>query len=166
MCSPTSFTLHKKGPFTTSGRPARKAILASAIGINRQAGMRQKNILSNLMVKSKSSRQPETVGPKESSSRHFEKPMIWNHSVFPSGVESDRRWQERCYRELKRNSAIALGPPNNSHSQRVLFLEGNLLLTNHSYEEGNPVRRMNPLIGLFLSVPRLFYTCQRQTVLD
>jgi len=38
--------------------------------------MRERKILSNLMVKSKLSRQAVTVGPKVSSSGHAENPMI------------------------------------------------------------------------------------------
>jgi hypothetical protein len=50
----------------------RKTILVRAITMKMEAGMREKNIFSNLMVKSKSPRQPWTAGPKEASSGHPE----------------------------------------------------------------------------------------------
>lgn len=40
------------------------------------AGTMEKNILSNLIVKSKSPRHPRTTGPKDSSSGQSEKPIM------------------------------------------------------------------------------------------
>ncbi len=44
-------------------------------------GMRDKKILSNLMVKSKSSRQPWTAGPMESSLAQPEKSIVLGHEM-------------------------------------------------------------------------------------
>jgi hypothetical protein len=59
-----------------SGRRARYRTLDRATAIMTEDGIKERKILSNLMVKSKSSRQEVTVGPKESSSGHAEKLMI------------------------------------------------------------------------------------------
>ena len=54
-----------------------------------EAGIREKNIFSNLIVKSKSPRQPSsTVGPKRISSGHAEKSMV---SSYPRIVRQAKK---------------------------------------------------------------------------
>jgi hypothetical protein len=59
-----------------SGRRTRNRTLDRATAMITEDGIKERKILSNLMVKSKSSRQEVTVGPKVSSSGHVEKLMI------------------------------------------------------------------------------------------
>jgi hypothetical protein len=54
----TNFAQRKMGPFTIRGLQARKTTLPKAVAIKREAGISEKKILSNVIVKSKSSRHP------------------------------------------------------------------------------------------------------------
>jgi len=50
--------------------------LSRVAKIKKQAGTIERNIFSNLMVKSKSSRHPRTIGPKVLSSGHPDEKSI------------------------------------------------------------------------------------------
>ena len=52
--------------------------------MNTAAGIMERNIFSNLMVKSKSPRQPWTWGPSDSSSGQPEKSILTDGSGIPS----------------------------------------------------------------------------------
>ena len=63
--------------------------------VKMEAGIREKNIFSNLIVKSKSPRQPlSTVGPKRMSSRHVEKSMASSHPSIVREAKKDGDGQE------------------------------------------------------------------------
>ena len=76
-------------------------ILTCAITMNRDAETSDRNILSNLIVKSKLSRHPCTAGPKVSSFRHAEN-AIMNDLVefaFPQGLASGKQVDWTCAKQ-------------------------------------------------------------------
>lgn len=82
----------KNTPLTMAGRCDKSIMRARDDAVNIDAGRIERKIFSNCKVKSKSSLQPWTLGPRDSSSRHPEnsKSNISNkQDLYQSMVDSD-----------------------------------------------------------------------------
>lgn len=73
---PTIFVYCKIAPPAMDGRRARKMTLGTERAIKTAEGSMERMMFSNFSVKSKSPRQPLTIGPKALSSTQFAKSIV------------------------------------------------------------------------------------------
>lgn len=86
----TNFATRKRVPPTITGWRLRWTMRGNETAMKMAAGIMERNIFSNLMVKSKSPRHPSTAGPSDSSLRQPEKSIVaapadgdeWRYDTF------------------------------------------------------------------------------------
>lgn len=82
-------------PSTTAGLRAKVKVRHIPSSIKSDDGTIEKTSISNFMVKSKSSRQPETVGPRESSWVHVENRIVDSRGCVYSRAATIDSWFPR-----------------------------------------------------------------------